>query len=186
MRAAVQYCLHNRITGRDEMETSRRTMIVAGTALLALGACKKIEDAPAPAEPASKPKEGTMEIIHIYADADGVSHVKRVTVTGMPKPLPVAAVVANAIKPGVEDWHQAPRKTFTINTAGDIEGEVSDGTKVKIGKGDLVYLEDREGKGHITRLLTPVSNLFLQMNDDFDFEAWAGSASEMTDAFGRS
>jgi hypothetical protein len=172
------------------METSRRNLIAAGTALTALlaaGACTKIEDTEqAPAEPSADPKEGTMEVIHIYADADGVSHVKRTTVTGMPKPLPVAAVVANAIAPGLEDWHTAPRKTFTINTAGDIEGEVSDGTKVKIGKGDLVYLEDREGKGHITRLLTPVANIFLQMNDDFDFEAWASSMSEMTDAFGRS
>jgi len=171
------------------METSRRNLIAAGTALtalLAVGACTKVEEAEkAPAEPAPEPKEGTMEVIHIYADAEGVSHVKRVTVTGMPKPLPVAAVVANAIAPGIEDWHTAPRKTFTINTHGNIEGEVSDGSKVKIGKGDLVYLEDREGKGHITRLLTPVANLFLQMNDDFDFEAWASSSSEMTDAFGR-
>ncbi|HSG34401.1 MAG TPA: hypothetical protein VLA37_07690 [Sphingomonadaceae bacterium] len=171
------------------MDPSRRTVIAAGTAftaLLAAGACRKIEETEgAPVDPAAEPKEGLMEIIHIYADEQGVSHVKRVEVTGMPKPLPVAAVVANAIAPGVEDWHTAPRKTFTINTAGDIEAEVSDGSKVAIGKGDLVYLEDREGKGHITRLLTPVSNLFLQMDDDFDFEAWAASASEMQDAFGR-
>lgn len=170
------------------MQTSRRNIIAAGTALTALaalGGCKKAGEEPAPAAPDAEPKEGEMEVIHIYADEQGVSHVKRVTVTGMPKPLPVAAVIANAIAPGVEDWHTAPRKTFTINTAGDIEGEVSDGSKVRIGKGDLVYLEDREGKGHVTRLLSPVSNLFLQMEDDFDFEAWASAESDMQDAFGR-
>lgn len=170
------------------METDRRNLIAAGTALTALlaaGACSKpAEEEAAPADPVPSQEPGTMEIIHIYADADGVSHVERVTVRGMPKPLPVAAVVANAIAPGVEDWHNAPRKTFTINTSGDIEGEVSDGTKVKIGKGDLVYLEDKEGKGHITRLLTPVSNLFLQMDDDFDFAAWAALDAPMDNAFG--
>ena len=170
------------------MQTSRRNMIAAGTALTALlatGACAQSEDEEMSPAPENRTEPGVMEIIHIYADEEGVSHFKRVTVTGMPKPLPVEAVVANAIAPGVEDWHTAPRKTFSINTSGDIEGEVSDGSKVAIGKGDLVYLEDREGKGHITRLLTPVSNLFLQMPDDFDFEAWASAEDDMQDAFGR-
>ena len=161
------------------METSRRNVLAAGAVLTALMSGKVRAQG-------GEGAQGTMEVIHIYADAEGVSHVKRVQVTGMPKPLPVAAVVANAIAPGVEDWHTAPRKTFTINTSGDIIGEVSDGSTVAIGKGDLVYLEDRTGKGHITRLLTPVANLFLQMPDDFDFEAWASGASQMTDAFGRS
>lgn len=169
------------------MKTGRRNIIAASTgfaALLALGGCSASPvDEAAPAVTESEPASGTMEVIHIYADADGVSHVKRVTVTGLPKPLPVASAVANAIEPGVEDWHTAPRKTFTINTYGDIEGEVSDGTTVRIGKGDLVYLEDTEGKGHITRLLSPVSNLFLQMPDDFDFEAWASSESDVENAF---
>jgi hypothetical protein len=114
-----------------------------------------------------------MEVIHVYADEDGVSHVDQVKVVGSPKPLPAESVIASSIAQGVEDWHQAPAKTFTINVIGDIEAEVSDGTRVKIGKGDLVYLEDRTGKGHVTRLLTPVANLFIRMKDDFDFLKWA-------------
>jgi hypothetical protein len=77
----------------------------------------------------------------------------------------------------------APAKTFTINVVGDIEGEVSDGTKVRIGKGDLVYLEDRTGKGHVTRLLTPVANIFIRMEDDFDFLAWAAAAPATGDVW---
>ena len=45
-----------------------------------------------------------------------------------------------------------------------------------IEAGDLVYLEDRTGKGHITRLLTPVANIFIRMEDDFDLLAWAAAA----------
>ena len=148
------------------METSRRDLLVAGAALTAL------MPASAGAQPAAA-KAGTMEIIHVYAGVDGVSHVKRVTVTGLPKPLPVTEVRASFVAKGTEDWHVAPQKLFTINTAGDIQGEMGDGTKIPIGKGDLVYLEDLTGKGHITRLLTDVSNLFLIVKPDFDFEAWA-------------
>ena len=38
-----------------------------------------------------------------------------------------------------------------------------------------LFLEDRTGKGHITRLLTPVANIFIRMEDDFDFLAWAAA-----------
>ena len=147
------------------METSRRDLIVAGTALTALMASGSS------AQPAAA--KGTMEIIHVYAGPDGVSHVKRVTVTGLPRPLPITEVRASFVAKGTEDWHVAPSKLFTINTAGDIQGEMGDGTKIPIGKGDLVYLEDLTGKGHITRLLTDVSNLFLMVKPDFDLEKWA-------------
>ena len=155
------------------METSRRNLIAAGAGLTAFMATGTRA---APAEPPHEPEKGPsgiMEIIHIYADESGVSHVDRVKVVGSPKPLPAESVIASSIAQGVEDWHQAPAKTFTINVVGDIEGEVGDGTRVKIGKGDLVYLEDLTGKGHVTRLLTPVANLFIRMKDDFDFLKWA-------------
>ena len=142
------------------MLTDRRTAIAAGaalTTLVATGACSKEADSPT-ANPEKGPS-GLMEVIHIFADEDGVSHVGRVKVVGSPKPLPAQALAATSIAQGTEDWHVAPAKTFTINVVGDIEAEVSDGTKVSIGKGDLVYLEDRTGKGHITRLLTPVASV---------------------------
>ena len=153
------------------MDTDRRTVLAAGTVLTALAATGA-RAAPPPLEPTKGPS-GIMEVIHIYAGADGISHVKRVRVLGSPKPLPIDAVTATSIAQGTEDWHQAPAKTFTINVVGDIEGEVGDGTRVKIGKGDLVFLEDMTGRGHVTRLLTPVANLFIRMKPDFDFLAWA-------------
>ena len=160
------------------MLTDRRTAIAAGaalTTLIATGACSQDADTPAAsptADPAAGPS-GLMEVIHVFAGEDGVSHVNRVKVTGSPKPLPAHSVVTTSIAQGTEDWHVAPAKTFTINVVGDIEAEVSDGTKVRIGKGDLVYLEDRTGKGHITRLLSPVTALFIVPDEGFDLRAWA-------------
>jgi hypothetical protein len=153
------------------LQSSRRDVLAAGTVLTALMATKTSAQEP-PHEPEKGPS-GIMEVIHVYAGEDGVSHVGRVTVVGSPKELPIESVIATSIAQGTEDWHNAPAKTFTINVIGDIEAEVSDGTRVKIGKGDLVYLEDLTGKGHVTRLLTPVANLFIRMKPDFDFLKWA-------------
>ena len=164
------------------METDRRTVLAAGaglTTMLAAGA----QGADPPHEPAKGPS-GIIEVIHVYADENGVSHVGRVKVVGSPKELPIDSVIASSIAQGVEDWHRAPAKTFTINVVGDIEAEVSDGTRVKIGKGDLVYLEDLTGKGHVTRLLTPVANLFIRMKPDFDFLKWASEPATKKNVWG--
>lgn len=150
------------------METSRRDVLAAGailSAMIATGAKAQTETG----------GKGQMEVIRIFADANGESHFEKIEVAGMPKTIPVTRVSANFMKPGVEDWHTVPTKLFTINVSGDLMGELSDGTKVPIGKGDLVYLEDTTGKGHVTHLLTGVANLFLQVADDFDFMAWAHS-----------
>ena len=40
----------------------------------------------------------------------------------------------------------------------------------------LVFLEDTTGKGHITNLLTEVSNIFIVVEPDFDFDTWAKGA----------
>ncbi len=73
------------------------------------------------------------------------------------------------------DWHNAPRKQFAINMTGELEVELTDGTRRKIGS-DLVFLEDTTGKGHITRALGPITNVFIHVPDDFDVVAWARGA----------
>jgi hypothetical protein len=39
--------------------------------------------------------------------------------------------------------------------------------------GELVFLEDVTGKGHITRLRGRVTNLFIRVPDNFDVVVWA-------------
>ena len=70
------------------------------------------------------------------------------------------------------DWHQPPGKTFAVAISGEIEVEVTDGDRMAIGKGDLVFLEDVLGRGHVTRLRGGVTNLFIPVASDFDVVGW--------------
>jgi len=114
-----------------------------------------------------------MEVLHVYTGPDGLSRAKRVKVYGN-KPLPVVQILAGSIGTGLTEWGTAPKKRFSINTSGDLDVELGDGSHHRIGKGDLVFIEDQGGKGHRSHMLTPIANLFIVVPDDFDLEAWAG------------
>ena len=123
---------------------------------------------------------GGKRILRIYADADGNSHIQELpiaTKSGKTRRTETAAVTgmtyADYTASSVEDWHRAPGRQFSISMSGEIEVEVSDGKKHAIHAGDIVFLEDLQGKGHITRILTPVTNIFIRVADGFDVVAWA-------------
>ena len=123
-------------------------------------------------------------VLRIYADPAGNSHIEE---------LPIATPVANKDRrirrtesaavtgfmyadypaSSVEDWHRTPGRQFSVSLSGEIEVEVSGGKKHAIHPGDIVFLEDLAGKGHITRILTPVTNIFVRVPDNFDVVAWS-------------
>jgi hypothetical protein len=126
-------------------------------------------------------------IVRVYADDDGESHVEELELTavgrgsgGPPTSIPAAGspvlrsypAAADASEWVGVDWHQPPGKTFVVAISGEIEVEVTDGSRMPIGKGDLVFLEDLRGRGHITRLRGGVTNLFIPVSPDFDVVGW--------------
>ena len=112
-------------------------------------------------------------LLHVYATADGETHIEEISVAPTAGTLPLTGLRAISYQPNKVDWHHAPTPQFAINLTGDLQVETSDGDKRKIGPGDLVFLEDTHGKGHITRLLSPVTALFIKPADGFDVHAWA-------------
>lgn len=115
-------------------------------------------------------------LIHVYATPDGESHLDTVEIANSAGQIPVTGMTASAYARNVTraaDWHTAPRRQFAINMTGSLEVEISDGSRHMIGQGDLVFLEDITGKGHVTRVLTPVTNLFIHVPQDWDMLAWA-------------
>jgi quercetin dioxygenase-like cupin family protein len=126
------------------------------------------------------PANGHTAVLRIYADAEGNSHLEELMVATTPsgrvrtaKPLPVTGVEIREYAPRyVNDWHTAPARQFAITIVGELEVEVSGGIRRRVRTGELVFLEDTKGKGHITRLSENATNLFIRVADDFDFAAW--------------
>lgn len=142
--------------------------MTTGAALL-LGGGRALAQTAAPGA-ASEAK-----VVRIYATPDGGSRVEELTISPDAKPVDITRMTAGVYRGSgarAPDWHTAPRKQFAINMTGELEVELTDGTRHKIGS-DLVFLEDTTGKGHVTRALGPITNVFLHVPDDFDVVAWA-------------
>src|SRR5512138_371412 len=146
----------------------RDLMAMTGAALLAASGR-------ALGQSASTPGAAEAKVVRIYTTPDGGSRVEELTISPDAKPIPVTRMTAGAYRGSgarAPDWHNAPRKQFAINMTGELEVELTDGTRRKIGS-DLVFLEDTTGKGHVTRPLGPITNVFIHVSDDFDVVAWA-------------
>ncbi len=145
----------------------REMMTIAGAAVL-FGGGRVLAQANGQAVTDAK-------VVRVHATADGGSRVEELVISPDAKPIPVTSMTAGAYRGSgatAPDWHTAPRKQFAINMSGELEVELSDGSRRRIGS-DLVYLEDTTGKGHVTRALGPITNVFIHVPDDFDVVAWA-------------
>jgi len=146
----------------------RRDLLTLTGAALLLGGNRALAQTGAQATNDAK-------VVRVYATPDGGSRVEELTISPDAKPIAVTRMTAGAYRGSgarAPDWHNAPRKQFAINMTGELEVELTDGTRRKIGS-DLVFLEDTTGKGHVTRPLGPITNVFIQVPDDFDVVAWA-------------
>jgi hypothetical protein len=149
----------------------RELLALGGAGALLAGATALAQSTPgAPAE---------ARVIRIYATPDGESHVERLVIEPGAGPVAVTRMTAGVYRGSgatAPTWHTAPRRQFSINMIGSLEVEISDGTRHRIGAGDLVFLEDLTGKGHVTRALEPITNVFLHVPEDFDVVAWCRGA----------
>jgi hypothetical protein len=102
-----------------------------------------------------------MKYTRIYADAKGETHLQDVepemkatdhasTMTELIAAKGVIFRETNSEEYFI-DWHNAPRRQFVVNLAGEVEITVSDGEKRRFGAGSILLAEDVTGKGHISR-----------------------------------
>jgi hypothetical protein len=98
--------------------------------------------------------------VHLYADAQGVSHFKDevlVIKPGASGPAPLAISQSGgatllALRRGQkEDWHRAPRRMYLVALKGMSQVTVGDGEVRRFGPGSLLLMDDTMGKGHITQ-----------------------------------
>ena len=120
-----------------------------------------------------------MRITVITADGDGETHfvdreLELVAQEFAPPspPLEVSAPIPDAqgrffsMAPGwFGDWHPTPCLQYFVQATGELEVQVSDGEVRRLLPGAVVYLEDTEGKGHTTRVISDVAvtGAFVQL-----------------------
>ena len=127
------------------------------------------------------PAEGQTHVVRIYADENSEAQIEELTLatkagtrTRSALEVSVKGMYIREYMPNAfVDWHTVPVRQFAITILGELEVEVSGGVRRRIKTGELVFLEDTSGKGHITRLKDHVTNLFLPVPDDFDVISWA-------------
>jgi hypothetical protein len=101
-----------------------------------------------------------MRIHHLFADASGESHFGDIDVEWvheglggkMSRRMPATGVVFRQTPDDYDlDWHNAPRRQYIVNLDAAVEITTSDGETRIIGAGEVLFVEDTTGKGHLSR-----------------------------------
>jgi quercetin dioxygenase-like cupin family protein len=97
-----------------------------------------------------------MQIVRVFSGDDNESHFEELTADQLTElitsrvgdgPITVNRGEAQSFS----DFHNAPRLQYVVMMAGEIEFETGDGTKRRMGPGDVLVAEDLTGHGHISR-----------------------------------
>ena len=121
-----------------------------------------------------------MRLVHIFTRESGESAIaiRRIPMTGGERPASETfqggAVFFRETPQGhVQDYHNAPRRQLIFLTSGILELEASDGRRTVCRPGDLIFAEDTQGRGHITRSLRDTRGfVHVAMGEDFDAAAF--------------
>lgn len=122
-----------------------------------------------------------MRCTWIYTGDDGRSHFADIDVPLNPAHygqlsdvIPATGIQFRETPVGGSlDFHPAPRRQFVINLSGLVEIECGDGTKRRLGPGDILLADDTTGQGHITRDLEgPRRSIFVYLPAELDPAQW--------------
>jgi hypothetical protein len=112
-----------------------------------------------------------IEYLRIFSDSDGCSHFEELQIAlntndYAPPATPLntssvesaKAIVFLELPVGwVGDWHPTPVRQWLILMTGECEFESGDGEFCRRKAGEVVMLDDTEGKGHCTKVIGDVS-----------------------------
>jgi hypothetical protein len=124
---------------------------------------------------AGRQESRALKVTRIYADAAGESHFGEVEVPlrdagaigRLSERHAVESVIFRENDPDYDyDWHCAPQRQYIVLLDGEIEIETSDGEIRQLCGGDILLVEDVNGRGHRTRTVNnqPRRSLFVTMD----------------------
>jgi|TARA_B100002003_G_C13883217_1_gene431047 quercetin dioxygenase-like cupin family protein len=103
-----------------------------------------------------------MRIHNLYEDEDGQSHFRDIEVEWveegrggkLSERMPATGIIFRQVPPTYElDWHSAPRRQYIINLDAGVQITASDGEARIIGAGEVILVEDINGKGHLSKAI---------------------------------
>ena len=103
-------------------------------------------------------------ITRIYTDSNGDTRFEDISIPlndageigKLSEGLPVKTIIFREVEASYDyDFHNAPQKQYLILIDGGIEIETTLGEKRQFKAGDVLLLEDTDGKGHRTKNLQP-------------------------------
>lgn len=101
-------------------------------------------------------------ITRVYSDSNGDTRFEDITIAlndageigSLSEGLPVKTIIFREVEATYDyNFHNAPQKQYLILIDGGIEIETTLGEKRQFQAGDVLLLEDTEGKGHRTKNL---------------------------------
>lgn len=101
-----------------------------------------------------------MRVTRIFTGADGETHFSDVeipladagSIGRLSEIVPATGVVFRETPADYDyDWHPAPRRQYIVLLDGEIEITVGDGEVRRFRGGDVLLVEDTQGRGHRTR-----------------------------------
>ena len=104
-------------------------------------------------------------IVRVYSDANGDSRFENISIPlkdagdigKLSDQLPAKSIIFREVEPEYDyNFHNAPQKQYLILIDGEIEIETTLGEKRQFKAGDVLLLEDIDGKGHRTRNILPM------------------------------
>jgi hypothetical protein len=120
-----------------------------------------------------------MEYFRVYKGEDGLSHFEDIDLEYAPVDIHPDATSLEATAPTdaaryvmawfpvgwKRDFHPTPRRQIFILLEGEFGGQASDGEVRSMRPGDLMLMEDTEGKGHTAYVIgdKPVFGMMLHL-----------------------
>ena len=110
---------------------------------------------------------------HLYSDDSGESHFEDIemdlTLTDYTPPAPPLSLSAflpasqvgfmNAPAGWASDWHPSSARSLFFVISGEWEVTASDGETRRFGVGSVLLIEDTNGQGHSSRVVSEVDSL---------------------------
>ena len=101
-----------------------------------------------------------MRIHNLYTDEDGESHFRDIEIeweeernfSKYSNRMPANGIIFRETSGDYDlDWHPAPRRQYIVNLDAGAKLTASDGETRVIGAGEIILVEDIDGKGHLSQ-----------------------------------